>query len=276
LGGLARRASFVEKEKSEGNAVLIVDSGRLFTDEKKDADTQLSLTKVRMISRAYTRMGVAAINMSAADLTLGLPFFRNEATQGFPLISANLMNPGGKSLIFSPYTIKKVGKVRIALFGLTSPAKNQTVIHPPENKFILGDPVKSARKIFRKLRQHADIIILLSDLDAKKEREVIKAVPGIHFVLGGQDGRYMHTPLWEGHTPILESYKNGMYAGMLRLTVVKTSSPFTYKGMEKTPRDAEESKGSNRFSWTLVPLHTSLPEDREISSWIQQSGLEKD
>jgi 2',3'-cyclic-nucleotide 2'-phosphodiesterase (5'-nucleotidase family) len=266
----------VEKVKSEGNTVLIVDSGHLFTDMGKGVNQQQSLTKAQLISRAYTHMGVAAINVSAADLTLGLPFFRNEAPQGLPLISANLMDPSRKSLIFSPYTIKKVGKVRIALFGLTSPVQKQAVTHPPESKFLVGDPVKSARKIFQKLRQHADIIILLSDLDAKKEREVIKAVPGIHFVLGGREGRYMHTPLWEGHTPILESYKNGMYAGTLHLTVVKTSSPFTYKGMEETTRDAEESKGSNRFSWTLVPLYTSLPEDREISSWIQQSGIEKD
>ena len=266
----------MEKVKSEGNAVLIVDSGHLFANKGTGADQQQSLAKAQMISRAYTRMGVAAINVSAADLTLGLPFFRNEASQGLPLISANLMNPGGKSLIFSPYTIKKVGKVRIALFGLTSPAKNQTVIHPPENKFILGDPVKSARKIFQKLRQHADIIILLSDLDAKREREVIKAVPGIHFVLGGHEGRYIHTPLWEGHTPILESYKNGMHIGTLHLTFVKASSPFAYEGMGETSLGLVNSKGGNRFSWTIVPLHTSLPEDGEISSWIQKSGIEKD
>ncbi len=88
-----------------------------------------------MISRAYTRMGVAAINVSSADLTLGLSFFRTEASQGLPLISANLMDPTRKSLIFSPYTIKRVGNVRIALFGLTSPVQKQAVIHSPENKF---------------------------------------------------------------------------------------------------------------------------------------------
>lgn len=265
----------MEKVKSEGNTVLIVDSGHLFTDMGKGVNQQ-PLTKAQLISRAYTHMGVAAINVSAADLTLGLPFFRNEASQGLPLISANLMDPSRKSPIFSPYTIKKVGKVRIALFGLTSPVQKQVVTTPPESKFLVGDPVKSARIMFRKLRRRADIIILLSDLDAKREREVIKAVPGIHFVFGGREGRYIHTPLWERHTPILESYKNGMYAGTLQATYAKASSPFAYKGMEKTSHGLKDSKGGNRFSWTLVPLYTSLPEDREISSWIQTSGVEKD
>lgn len=266
----------MEKVKSEGTPVLIVDSGHLFTGMGKDVNQQQSLTKAQLIGRAYKHMGVAAINVGDADLTQGLTFLRNAASQGLPLISANLIDPARKSPIFSPYTIKKVGKIRIALFGLASPVKNQAIPHPPENKFLVGDPVKAARKMFEKLRQKADIIILLSDLDAKRERAVIKAVPGIHFVLGGHEGRFIQTPLWEGHTPILESYKNGMYAGTLHLTFVKASSPFSYKGTEEKLHGSNDSKGGNRFLWTLVPLHTSLPEDREISSWIQKSGIEKD
>jgi 2',3'-cyclic-nucleotide 2'-phosphodiesterase (5'-nucleotidase family) len=266
----------VEKVKGEGNAVLIVDSGHLFADMGTGVNQQQSFTKAQLISRAYKYMGVAAINVSDADLTQGLTFLRNEASRGLPLISANLIDSVRKSPIFSPYTIKKVGKIRIALFGLTSQVKNQAVTQPAENKFLVGDPVKSARKMFEKLRQKADIIILLSDLDAKREREVVKAVPGIHFVLGGHEGRFIQTPLWEGHTPLLESYKNGMYAGTLHLTFVKASSPFAYKSTEETSHGLKNSKVGNRFSWTLVPLHTSLLEDREISSWIQKSGIEKD
>ena len=266
----------MEKVKGEGNPVLIVDSGHLFTDMGTGVNQQQSLTKAQLISRAYKHMGVAAINVGEADLMQGLTFLRNEASQGLPLISANLIDPARKSPIFSPYTIKKVGEIRIALFGLASPVKNQAIPQPAENKFLVGDPVKAARKMFEKLRQKADIIILLSDLDAKREREVIKAVPGIHFVLGGHEGRFIQTPLWERHTPILESYKNGMYAGKLHLTFVKASSPFIYKSTEERRHGLKASKGGNHFLWALEPLHTSLPEDREISSWIQKSGIEKD
>jgi len=266
----------VEKVKEEGRAVLIVDSGHLFAHMGTGVDQQQSFTKAQLISRAYKHMGVSAINVGQADLTQGLRFLRNEASRGLPLISANLIDPVRKSPIFSPYTIHKVGKIRIALFGLASPLKNQAIPHPAENKFLVGDPVKSARKMFEKLRRKADVIILLSDLDTKREREVVKAVPGIQFVLGGHEGRFIQTPLWEGHTPILESYKDGMYAGTLHLTVVKASAPFVYKGAEERVHGLKDSRVGNRFSWTLVPLHTSLPEDREISSWIKKSGIGKD
>jgi len=243
---------------------------------KTGVDRQQSLTKARLISRAYKHMRVAAINVGDNDLMQGLTFLRNEASEGLPLISANLIDPATKSLIFSPYTIKKVGKLRIAFFGLVSPIKNQVIQYPAENKFLVKDPVKVARKMFNKLRHKADVIILLSDLDAKKEREVIKAVPGIHFVLGGHEGRFIQTPVWEGQTPILESYKNGMYAGKLHITFASASSTFKYEGTEKSLNGLMHSKGDNRFSWSLVPMHTSLPEDREISSWIQMTGIGND
>jgi 2',3'-cyclic-nucleotide 2'-phosphodiesterase (5'-nucleotidase family) len=237
---------------------------------------QQSLIKAQLISRAYKHMGVAAINVGDADLTQGLTFLRNEASKGLPLISANLIDPASKLPIFSPYTVKKIGKIRIALFGLASPVKNQAIHHPAENTFIVRDPVKSARKTFKMLHRKADVIILLSNLDAKSEREVIRAVPGIHFVLGGREGRFIETPLWEGHTPILESYKKGMYAGTLHLTFVKASSPFQYEVTGERLHGLEHSNVSNRFSWTLVPLHALLPEDRKISSWIHKSGIKKD
>jgi hypothetical protein len=32
----------------------------------------------------------------------------------------------------------------------------------------------------------------------------------------------------------------------------------------------------NRFVWTLVPLDSSLPEDKVVSEWIRKAGLERD
>ena len=266
----------MEKAKEDGNPVLVIDSGNLFADMGIHINRQQARIKAQLIKRAYKRMGVAAMNVGDADLMQGLSFLRSEASRGLPLISANLIDPVRKSPLFAPYTIKKVGKIRIALFGLMSPGNNRATPQPQENTFLVGDPAKAAREIVAKLRQKADIIILLSNLDVQSERQVIKSVPGIHFVLGGREGRYIHAPLWEEHTPILESYRNGMYAGMLRVAFVKTSAPFVYKGAEERPGGLKDSEGVNTFVWALVPLHTSLPENRKVSSWIHKSGVGKD
>ena len=120
LGGLARRVSLVEKLGSEDRSLLVVDSGNLFTGAWAGANQKQSRIKARLISRAYMRMGVAAINVGDLDLLQGLAFLRKEASRGLPLVSSNLVDPSTKTSIVKPYIIKKVGSIRVAFFGLLS------------------------------------------------------------------------------------------------------------------------------------------------------------
>jgi 5'-nucleotidase/UDP-sugar diphosphatase len=205
----------VEKLKDEGNPILVVDSGNLSADMRAVVDHKQSLTRAQLIGRAYRRMGVAAINVGALDLAQGLAFLLNEASRGLPLISSNLVEPMDRKPIFQPYIIKKFGKTRITFFGLLSPDINPAIQKTEREKFPVNDPTETARAVLDKLRGRADVIILLSALDSYREREVVNAVSGITFVLGGHEGRYIQTPVWERQTSTFESYRNGMYAGKL-------------------------------------------------------------
>lgn len=287
LGGLAKRVSLAEKSNSEDGALLIVDSGNLFTAAWRGANQKQSIMKARLISRAYMRMGAAAINVGALDLLQGLEFLRKEASRGLPLVSANLVNPATKISIFRPYIIKRVGAIRVAFFGLLSPNIRTDMYKEAGKQFLVKDPVRAAQEITGTLRGKADVTILLSDLPSDNQQEVIKAAPGIHFVLGGRDGRYVKLPLWEGQTPILESYRYGMYAGKLQISYVNASSPFKYERMEEQTRQPASSGNglrtskeppfrNNHFQWTLMPLDMSIPEDKAVSSWIKKSGIEKE
>ena len=232
LGGLARRVSLVEKLKVEDTPVLVVDSGNLFTDVSGGVDHHQSLTRAKLISRAYKRTGVAAINVGHLDLAQGLEFLRDEASRGLPLISSNLVEPETGKPIFQPYIIKKVNKSRIAFFGLLSPPVNLNIPKTEREKFLVRDPAETARAVLARLRGKADVIILLSALDQYSQQEVAKTVSGIHFILGGSDGRYVPSPIWERQTPIVESYRNGMYIGKLKLSFSDTASPFKDEGRE--------------------------------------------
>jgi 2',3'-cyclic-nucleotide 2'-phosphodiesterase (5'-nucleotidase family) len=243
---------------------LVVDSGRLFTDIIS-TPSELSLKKARLISRAYQRMNVAAVNVGDPDLTLGLSFLRQESFRGLPLISANLTDPSQASPIFSPYVIKKVDGIRVAFFGLVSQDLSAPARKASGKKVFVRDPVETARRLVEKLRSEADIIILLSDLGLERDRDLVRKVPGIHFVLGGREGQYLRSPIWEGKTPIFQSYIKGMYAGSLQVTFTDASSPFR----------ADGQTSGNRFHWTLVPLDGSIAEDKMISGWIRKAGLEK-
>jgi 2',3'-cyclic-nucleotide 2'-phosphodiesterase (5'-nucleotidase family) len=287
LGGLARRVSLVEKLGSEDRSLLVVDSGNLFTGALAGANQKQSHIKARLISRAYMRMGIAAINVGDLDLLQGLAFLRKEASRGLPLVSSNLVDPSTKTSIFKPYIIKRVGSIRVAFFGLLSDDIRTDIYKEAGKTFLVAEPVKTAREMIGLLRGKADVIILLSALPSDRQQEVIRAAPGIHFVLGGRDSRYIQSPLWEGQTPILESYKYGMYSGKLQLTFVNASSPYSYERTEEQTRQqalsgnelrltGEPLSGNNRFRWTLIPLDMSIPEDKDISGWIKKAGIEKD
>ena len=286
LGGLARRVSLVEKLKNEDRSLLVVDSGNLFTNGWAGANQKQSIIKARLISRTYMRMEAAAINVGALDLLSGLAFLRKEASRGLPLVSANLVDPATKTSIFKPYITKKVGAIRVAFFGLLAPNSGTDIYKEAGNRFLVKEPVTTAREVTGILRGKADVIILLSDLPSDTQQEVIKAAPGIHFVLGGRDGRYVQSPFWEGQTPILESYRYGMYAGKLQLDYVNASSPFKYERAEEQamrqassegrPRTSKEPSLNNRFQWALMPLDISIPEDKAVSEWIKKAGIEKD
>jgi 5'-nucleotidase/UDP-sugar diphosphatase len=211
-------------------------------------------------------MGVAAVNVGDSDLNLGLSFLRREASRGFPLISANLMERSSGTPIFSPYIIKKAEDVRVAFFGLLSPDMSPSARKTMGKGVVIKDPVETAKSVMEKLRKQADIIILLSDLGLEKEREIIRQVTGIHVVLGGREGQYTRSPLWEGKAPILQSYKKGMYAGKLQFTISDASFHFEKEGQT----------GGNRIQWTLIPLDKSLPEDKTISGWIRKAGFTDD
>ncbi len=287
LGGLARRVSLTEKLGSEDRSLLVVDSGNLFTGAWAGPNQKQSIIKARLLSRAYMQMGVAAINVGDLDLLQGLAFLRKEASRGLPLVSSNLVDSATKTWVVKPYIIKKVGAIRVAFFGLLSPDMRTDIYKEAGGKFLVKEPVKTAREMTGMLRGKADLIILLSALSSNLQKEVISAAPGIHFVLGGRDSRYVQSPLWEGQTPILESYKYGMYAGKLQLTFVNASLPYSY---ERTEEQAKQQASSgdelrtsrkpssriNRFTWTLIPLDMSLPEDKDVSGWIRKAEIEKD
>jgi len=206
-------------------------------------------------------MRVTAVNVGDSDLMQGLTLLRQEASRGLPLISANLIDRSLGTPVFPPFVIKNVDNIRIAFFGLLSPDINTAMQKAAGGKAYIKDPIETAQEITEKLRGQADIIIILSDLGLEQDRELLRRVSGIHLVLGGHEGHYLQTPVWERNTPILQSYKKGMYIGKLQLNIVNNASFVQEKGQTN----------GNHFKWELIPLDGSIPEVKTISGWIRKA-----
>ena len=146
LGGLARRATLLKNLQSQGGPVLAVDSGDLFFDQTTDqADVKRALTKARLIAQAYKRMGIVAVNVGDRDLSQGLDFLKQEAAQGLPLISANLVDTVQRQPIFPPSVIREVSGKRIAFVGLLRSPLAPAIEKSLEGKAAIEDPMETIK-----------------------------------------------------------------------------------------------------------------------------------
>jgi 2',3'-cyclic-nucleotide 2'-phosphodiesterase (5'-nucleotidase family) len=221
----------IKKLRAEGQPVLAVDSGDLFFDPATAAaNLSQARAKAQVIMQAYKAAGIAAINVGEGDLMAGVKFLQQGIGRQLPLISANLVDRVQKKPIFTPYVIREVAGVRIAFFGLANPSVAAEVKQGKGEDVMAADPVETARRIVKELTGKADLIFLLSDLGVDGDTRVAKACPGIHFILGGHDGRYVKLPYQEGETFIVQSYQKGMYLGKLTLTMGKAGVPFQDEG----------------------------------------------
>ena len=272
LGGLARRVASVEKVQSEKKPVLVVDSGDLFFDARAAGDPKQLLTKARLIGQVYKRMGAAAINVGDQDLLQGVDFLKEESALGLPLLSANLLDSASRKLIFPPDLIREVSGMRIAFFGLLTPALMPSIQSAVGEKVFIKDPIEAARETLEKLRGRADVIVLLSDLGFEQDRALARAVPGIHFILGGHEGRYLVRPAQEGKTYIVQSYAKGMYLGNLHLLLQNPASPFLDKGK---PDQIQQQIQQLDFHLASLQTNRERPGGQNMDRQIQQIQKQK-
>jgi 2',3'-cyclic-nucleotide 2'-phosphodiesterase (5'-nucleotidase family) len=257
LGGLARRATLLKNLQSQGGPVLAVDSGDLFFDITTDqADVKKALTKARLIAQAYRQMGIVAVNVGDRDLSQGLDFLKQEAAQGLPLISANLVDAVQRQPIFPPAVIREVSGVRIAFVGLLRSSLPPASEKSLAGKALVEDPLETARKVVAGLKGKTDLVILLSDLGWDQDVGMAKEIAGIQFILGGHEGRATTGAFQQGETFIVQSYQKGMYAGELALPLGKAGSLFQDEGritriqeqlneLDRRRRDLEMGKERN-------------------------------
>ncbi len=105
----------------------------------------------------------------------------------FPILSANVKKADGSNYL-TPYVIKTVNGVKVALFGLATPE----TVYKTNPKNIEGlkfeDPIVSAKAMVAELAGKADIVVAMAHLGIEGDftsRKLAAAVPEIDVILDG-------------------------------------------------------------------------------------------
>ncbi len=225
LGGLARRAHFIQEARTKYPAVMVLDAGNLLYKPEDFSRSELT-TKAAYMLAALDFIKTDALNVGSQDCSLGLDLLKKrEKKLLFPLISANLKRHSTREYIFRPYTIKTLHGSKIGILGLTGCDEHCQQLK--QRDIITESPVVSATRVVQELQaQGCSIIILLSQLDSAGNKKVAREVQGIDFILGSSGQPVVTHPLIVGDTTIISPGPGGKHIGRLEIDFEKKARPF--------------------------------------------------
>lgn len=142
----------------------------------------------------------------------------------FDIVDANVSRKDDDKLLVPPYKIFKLpNKLKVAVFGLTTPESAYKVRPSMVANVNFLDPIETARQMVKKLRSKCDVLIALTHLGIEKNADVTSIrlaaeVPGIDLIVDGHSHTFLSEGVTIGKTLIVQA---GCHAQALGCTLIE-------------------------------------------------------
>jgi 2',3'-cyclic-nucleotide 2'-phosphodiesterase/3'-nucleotidase len=228
VGGLGRRSTLIRSlRQSASNPVLLVDVGDWVSTggEMWDRFVPQMVADIEIMNLLQYDAGEPGNH----EFQWGYPMMEKAwKASKYPWVCANLVDPKkNDALIFPPYVIKQEGALKVALMGLITV---EAPLYEGAKNLKVLDPVEVTRQRVPEMLKQADIVIILSHLGVKYDKQVAE-VPGVSAVIGGHDHFRFEEPILIdngvetaqslGKTPVVQASSWGSDLGQLDLTFRK-------------------------------------------------------
>ena len=201
--GYSRIAGYASALKSEGRNVLLLDAGDTFHGQAW-ANIEGGAPVARLMSAA----GYDAMTTGNHDYDYGVDRLIELAKMvDFPVLAANVKMNGAP--IFTPFVIKEVAGLRVAIFGLATPETLSESDPAGLAGLSFDDPVSTARRLIDKdLKGRYDLLICLAHLgidgsSAATSISVAKACPEINLIVDGHSHSSLQEEVGANPTKVL-------------------------------------------------------------------------
>ena len=184
LGGMARLATALAEERA-GRSVVVVSRGT------RSARAAGEVLEGRQWLEALEGLGlsVSAVDLGELRQFGAIEEYRRERPGGIAFISANLVSAETAAssdpvTVLPPFAVREVGGVRVGFLGLTRESYGKFLAAGRWKSLAIVDPVAAALKRIPELRERADLVVALSDLDEADNARLRQSARGIDAVLG--------------------------------------------------------------------------------------------
>ncbi|MDK2885443.1 MAG: 5-nucleotidase / UDP-sugar diphosphatase, partial [Thermosipho sp. (in: thermotogales)] len=220
IGGFAVIASIIDEERAVNPNVLFLHAGDINTGVP-ESDLLNALPDIFALNRM--KLDAMAVGNHEFDKDRSVLEYQMSIAK-FPFLSANIYKDGKP--FFTPYIIKNVGGVKVAIIGFTT---EETAILEPlySSDLEFKNVVEVAKELVPKLREEADVVIALTHLGMGMEHagnyttseQLAQEVEGIDIIIDG----HSHTKLEEAkvinNTIVVQAWEWGKILGKLELDV---------------------------------------------------------
>lgn len=252
IGGMAHVATMIKKLKAEkpGKNILL-DAG----DTWHGAGLSLFDKGVSMV-KIMNAIGYDVMTPGNWEFLYPKEHFLDLVEQAdFPVIAYNLTDREWEDPVLEQYVIKKVGKLKVALIGLTYPWTALTsAITGAAKWFKFGIKEEEARDLIADIRkQHdPDLVVFISHGGYGLDQKFARRVDGIDIYLSGHTHDEVFDPVVWNNTIIFQGGAHGKYVVSLDV-------------------DVKDKKIQN-FDYRLLKVRQNLIEpDPEIEKLIEEA-----
>lgn len=164
---------------------MLVESGDFVSGDKPrtQAAVTVARNKAELLFRAYRAMGYDAVLPGEADFVAGIRVLTDQAKAGFPLVCLNVVSAGTGKPFFPPYRRFVRAGARILVTGLIDAR-----FFPKGALSGLGlavlPPVEALAALLHGPAGRADVVIVLSHLDSRGDRELARNADRPLLILG--------------------------------------------------------------------------------------------
>ena len=219
LGGMAHVATVIKRLRAENpGATLLVDAGDTWHGAGFSVvDKGVSMVKI-MNAIGYDVM--APGNWEFVYSKEHLLSLVKQAK--FPVVAFNVTDRDWDEPVFTPYVMKKVGELNVAVIGLTYPWTALTsAVSGAAQWWKFGIREESARELIAEIReQHdPDLVLLVSHGGYGLDQKFAQRVDGIDVLVSGHTHDPVFEPIVWNNTIIYQGGAHGKYVANLDVRV---------------------------------------------------------
>lgn len=218
---------------------------------------------------AMVEMDYAATTTGYGDLFMGRDYvLALVAETGIKMVSANVYDESTGELLVEPYVVVEKAGIRFGITGVMDRTVDIRTRKGVESSGVTVSASKDALEaVLPELRKKSDYVVVLAHMTVKRARTLAEEVPGLDFVVVGNQAQRSTEPFETGGAVFLQSGNRGQSIADYRLSFDPAGDYVGYEGKvvtldDKVPADATMALKLKEHKAAVETLNKQLAAER--------------